>query len=111
MQKQKILTVGGLTVAALLALTLGGCMDDRYTARRDSITRSAGDAIATNQATQTIDPWSPASKDKSTPTSGRKAATAAQRYEQDKVIKPRGLNTTTVTEQATGSQSDTTIQK
>jgi hypothetical protein len=112
MLKQTILKVAGLPVAAALVLTLGGCLDDSYTARRDSVTRAFGDANATNQATQTIDPWSPAAKNSRIETNGKRAAASVRRYETGKVIQPQGLSTSSVTEQAApAAQSDTAVQK
>jgi hypothetical protein len=114
MRKQlNLKKIAGVSGLVLLSLTLQGCWDDdSYTARRDSVTRAFGDANATNQATQTVDPWSPNAKNANVGTNGRRAATAAQRYEQGKVLQPRGLNTTTVIENTgPGNQADTTIQK
>jgi hypothetical protein len=106
---KKIASVSGLV---LLTFTLQGCWDDSYTARRDSVTGSFGDANAVNQATQTVDPWSPNAKNSSIDSNGKRAAAAAQRYEQDKVRRPRGVSTTTVIENTeSGNQSDTAIQK
>lgn len=95
-----------------LAITLSGCISDDYTARRDTVTLGAGDAVAVNQVTQTIDPWPPHAKNSRIDVDGRRLGVAVERYQQNKSIQPRGLNTTTVTGQAgPGAQASTAIQK
>jgi len=78
------------TVAAAVTLgaMLAGC-SDLYYDRRDSITLSAGDAIAANAAEQTVDPWPPRSGDTNIPTSGQKMATAIERYRANKTVQPQ----------------------
>ncbi len=63
------------TVAAtvLLGSFLAGC-SDLYYDRRETVTFAASDALASAQATQTIDPWPPASANR-------------------KIIQPRGMST------------------
>jgi hypothetical protein len=113
MRKRSI--AGRLAVASgllVLPVLLGGWDDDTYLSRRDSISRSFGDANAINQATQTVDPWPEHAKNNKSASNGRRAAKAVQRYEQGKVLQPHGLNTTTVIENTSpGGQADTTIQK
>ena len=41
----------------LSTLVLAGCLDDRYLARRDSVTLGVGNSVASNKATHTIHPW------------------------------------------------------
>jgi hypothetical protein len=101
-----------LAGVAAMSLALSGCISDDYKARRDTVTLGAGDAVAVNQVTQTIDPWPPHAKNSQIDVDGRRLGIAVQRYQQNKSIQPRGLNTTTVTEQAgPGAQASTAIQK
>src|SRR3712207_2200605 len=101
--------------AGLLALAACGCAfadDYDYLDRRDTISSSAGNANASNFATQTIDPWPRYAKDTRSHLEGNRAAVAIKRYQQNKSIPPRGLSTTTISEQAgPGAQSSTSLQK
>jgi hypothetical protein len=67
--------------------TLAGCSDD-YWNRRETIGLSAGDAIAGNEAMQTVDPWPPGSGDRTIAFNGQKMQAAVQRYRDGKVIAP-----------------------
>lgn len=107
-----------LLSAAVLAVSCFGeakpllADDYDYFDRRDTISSSAGNANASNMATQTIDPWPPYVRDTYYPTDGRRAGVGISRYQQNKSIQPRGLNTTTISEQAgPGSQASTSLQK
>jgi len=102
----------GLTAAAILApAMLSGCYEDDYLTRRDTISLSAGDAIATNAATQTIDPWPRYSKDTAINQEGDRAGVAVERYQQNKSIPPKGISTTTISGQAgPGSQASAQIK-
>jgi hypothetical protein len=96
---------------AVAGIALSGCYDD-YFGPRDTVTLGAGDAVAVNQATQTIDPWPPYARDTNLDVDGKRLGAAVTRYQQNKVIPPRGLSTTTVTEQSgPGAQVNTAIQK
>ena len=100
--------------AALLALTAFPALADDYDydARRDTISSSAGNANAANIATQTIDPWHPNAKNTQNHLDGQRARVGITRYQDNKSVQPRGLNTTTVTGQAgPGAQSSTSLQK
>ncbi len=70
------LLAGGMTA---LALSLAGCRD--YLDRKDTLTYSAGNAVAENKAAQTIDPWPPRAFKKSQVTNGERMREAAKRYE------------------------------
>jgi hypothetical protein len=69
--------------------------DVDYFAHRDTISRGAGDANATNLATQTIDPWPPYAGNTDIKVDGKRAGLGMTRYQQNKLIDPRGLNATT----------------
>jgi hypothetical protein len=94
--RKKGIRAGGLAVAALGCATIGlaACYDqDRYLylGHGDTVTLGAGDAVATNKATHTIDPWPPHSKKTNIDLDGKRAAIAVERYETNTSIPPRGL--------------------
>lgn len=102
-----------LTAAAIVmpALLLQGCYEDDYRSRRDTVSLGAGDAIATNAVTQTIDPWNRNAKNTEIHQEGERARVAIERYQQNKSIPPRGLNTTEITGQAgPGAQGSAQIK-
>jgi hypothetical protein len=79
--------VAAVVAAATTGPMLGGC-SQLYWDRRDAIGLSAGDAIAANEAMQTIDPWPPASGNTNLAFNGQRMQTAAERYRTNKVIPP-----------------------
>lgn len=89
--------VAGLALAAGLA----GCSSTQsdqlldpngYLDRRDGISLTAGDAIATNIATQMVDPWPAYAGNRDIPYNGQLAQAAVERYRNHKVIRPRGIS-------------------
>lgn len=102
----------GLTAAAIIApAMLSGCYDDDYRSRRDTISLSAGDAIATDAVTQTIDPWPLHSKNTTINQEGNRAGVAVERYQQNRSIPPKGINTTSISSQAgPGSQASAQVK-
>jgi hypothetical protein len=73
---------------------LAACTSDQsheYLAHSDKITRGAGDAVASNRAVQTIDPWSRPSHNTKIDMDGKRAALAARRYQTNTGAKPKGL--------------------
>jgi hypothetical protein len=98
--------VAAAVVAATLGASLGGCAQI-YWDRRDSIGLSAGDAIAANEAMQTIDPWPAASGNTNIVTNGQRMQAAAERYRTNKVVQPLDPMTmqvaTTPTQQSSSS--------
>ncbi len=93
------------------AFLLQGCYEDDYLSRRDTISLGAGDATATNAVTQTIDPWNPNAKNTEIHQEGERARVAIERYQQNKSVSPRGLNTTEVSGQSgPGSQGSAQIK-
>jgi hypothetical protein len=76
----------------LASVLLAGCAD--YVVRRETVSQNGGDAIATNRATQMVDPWSRASADKTIAFNGEKMQSAVERYRKNRVIQPRGMGTT-----------------
>ncbi len=84
-------------IAALAATTLaGGCVSDMYTDRRDPVSFAAGDAVATNIATQTIDPWPAHAARREIAYDGERMQSAVERYRTNKVTPPRGTSTSSV---------------
>jgi hypothetical protein len=84
------------TVAAVVGLgvILAGCSDIYYD-RRETILFGADDAVASNIAVQTIDPWPPASADRRAPANGERVAAAIKRYRTGRVFTPIGNSTST----------------
>ena len=78
--------------------------DDRHSffAFSDSAVSDAGDSVATNKASHTVDPWSPASRNNRIPMDGQRAATAVRRYQTDTVKKPQGLTGSSSSENREG---------
>ncbi len=79
--------VAAATAAATLGPMLGGC-SELYWDRRDAIGLSAGDAIAANEAAETIDPWPPASGNTNLAFNGQRMQIAAERYRTGAGIQP-----------------------
>ncbi len=110
--------VAAAVVAATLGASLGGCAQ-LYWDRRDAIAFSAGDAIAANEAMETIDPWPAPSGNTNIVTNGQRMQAAAERYRTNKVVQPGDPMTmqvaTTPTQQSSSgdtpsnSTSNTTI--
>ncbi len=100
-----------IAAIAMPAILLQGCYEDEYLSRRDTISLGAGDAIATDQATHTVDPWPPYARDTDINLEGERARVAVRRYQQNKSIPPHGLNTTEISGQAgPGQQSSAQIK-
>lgn len=83
----------GATIAVIGSALplLAGCYESDYYAQRDTITLGAGDAVATNQASQTIDPWPPHAKDTDIDLEGPRAVVAVDAYQSNTSIEPQGL--------------------
>jgi hypothetical protein len=79
-----------LALAALLA-TLAGCSE--YLDRRDTISLGGGNAVASNNVAQMVDPWPRASADRDIAFNGAKMESAVERYRTNRVIPPRGIGT------------------
>lgn len=80
-----------LVLSVGLVGMLGGCAD--YFARRDTITLDGGDALATNQVTQMVDPWPLVSADKNIAFNGERMQRAVERYRTNRVIPPSAAGT------------------
>jgi len=71
---------------------LAGCSDIYYD-RRDAIGLSAGDAAASNEIAQIVDPWPRASSDRNIAFNGQRMEGAIERYRTNKVTAPIGATT------------------
>lgn len=86
-----------LVPALVFAGTLAGCADaDLYFDRRDTITLSAGDAVASNIIVQTVDPWPRTAGNRNIPGNGDRMQAAGERYRTGTVFEPKGLSTSSV---------------
>ncbi len=81
-----------VATAVLLGSVLAGC-SDMYYDRRDTVSFAAYDATAAAQAVQIIDPWPPASADRSHTSNGAVVAGAVERYRTCQVVQPRPTTT------------------
>ena len=82
--------VRSFALAAVLA-TLAGCSE--YLDRRDTISLSGGNAVATNQVTQMVDPWPRASAKRNIAFDGNRMESAVTRYRTNTVYPPVGTGT------------------
>ena len=81
-------SLGGLMLAAALAVALGGCWSGiyenpaaQYVARSDTVTLGAGNAKDVNAATHVIDPWPRNVRDRRISGNGERMVGAVQRYQ------------------------------
>jgi hypothetical protein len=87
---QKIMRIAAFVVIAGTAVA--GCSDIYYE-RRETVASGAADAVASNIAVQTIDPWPPRVADQRITMNGDRAALAAERYRFNRTIVPNGSGT------------------
>jgi hypothetical protein len=81
--------------AVLLGAMLGGC-SDLYWDRRESVAFYAGDAVDSNIAIHTIDPWPPAAAKRRLTANGELMQKAAERYRTNKTTPLRPMGTSSV---------------
>jgi len=81
--------------ALLIAALLGACSDIYYD-RREGVSFQAGNAVASNVAVETIDPWPAAAADRGIPGNGQLVQGAIERYRTNKVVPPQGTGTSSV---------------
>jgi hypothetical protein len=84
------LVLRGLTLAVAL-VALSGCSE--YFDGRDSIALSGGNAVASNEVSQMVDPWPAAAADRNIAFNGEKMQSAVQRYRTNQVTPPNGTGT------------------
>ncbi len=92
----------GFALAALFA-ALTGCSE--YLDRRETISLGGGNSVATNEATQMVDPWPRASADRNIAYNGERMESAVARYRANKVIKPQGIGTSSASYQSDSGNS------
>jgi hypothetical protein len=89
----------------VLCASLGACIDEEHYLHHDMVSSHAGDAIAVNAATQTIDPWPKESKNSKIDVDGKRLALGVERYQENKSIPPRGLNNSSAPQQQQQQQA------
>jgi len=75
-----------IVLLATVCLTLAACdhyMEDRYLVRRDAVTSSAGDSVASNSAVQIPTSWPRGSHDTNIVFDGEKMSNAVKSYRED----------------------------
>lgn len=99
---RRTLAVGS---AVLFCVSLSACIDEEHFAHHDFVSPVTGDAVAVNQATQTINPWPKEAKDSTINVDGKRLAIGIARYEANKSIPPRGTSTSSAAPQQQQQQS------
>lgn len=103
------LAAGVLTVIGFGGWLAGCASSDLYLDRRDSIALGAGDAVAANAITQTVDPWPAGGGDKNIPFNGQKMQSAVERYRDGKVTPPSDPQDFMSTNQTPATVNNTTV--
>ncbi len=80
-----------LALSVALALSLTACSE--YLDRRETVSLNGGNALASNQATQVVDPWPRDSANHNIAFSGVRMQTAVERYRTHRIIEPVGTGT------------------
>jgi hypothetical protein len=81
-------------VLVVLGAALSACSEIYYD-RRETVSLGAGDAVAINAATQTVDPWPRHSANRNIAFNGERMQAAAERYRLNKVTVPVSATTST----------------
>ena len=84
--------VCGIVAVVIFGSIVAGCSDIYYD-RRETILFGADDAVASNIAVQTIDPWPPHVENRRPPANGERVAAAIKRYRTGRVLTPIGNDT------------------
>jgi hypothetical protein len=74
--------------AVMGVLVLGGCSQELYTETQDSVTTQFGDAVKSNIAMQTVDPWPAHAQRTNLSYSGRPMNAAIDRYYTGTILPP-----------------------
>jgi hypothetical protein len=84
----------GRVIAAvvLFGALLAGCSSDIYLDRRETIALGAEDAVASNMAEETVDPWPRYSNNNNLAFNGERMQRAVECYRKNKVTQPADLN-------------------
>jgi hypothetical protein len=91
-----------LALSAALATLLAACSE--YLDRREAVSLNAGDALASNQVTQVVDPWPRDSANRNIAFNGERMQSAIARYRTNRVYAPVGIGTSGAYGQSSGSQ-------
>jgi hypothetical protein len=97
-----------LALVGLFAVLAGCSQYDQYADRRDTIAPSGGNAVATNQMTQMVDPWPRHSADRNIAFSGTRMESAVTRYRTNTVYPPSGTGTSATYQAQPAAQNNTT---
>jgi hypothetical protein len=84
--------------ATVFAAMLAGCSDIYYD-RRETVSIGAGDAVASNRAIHTIDPWPRHSANRNIAFNGERLQGAIERYRHHEVVEPRPESTSNLSSQ------------
>jgi hypothetical protein len=84
-----------MAIALLIAALQGACSDIYYD-RREGVSFQAGNAVASNVAVETIDPWPAAAANREIAGNGQRVQGAIERYRNNKVTPPQGTGTSSV---------------
>jgi hypothetical protein len=76
-----------LALVVVIGSAVAGC-SDMYFDRRETISLSAGDAVAVNKVTHTIDPWPAHAQNDRIAFNGQLMQSAQDRYKRGKVYTP-----------------------
>jgi hypothetical protein len=79
--------IKGIAAVVVVAATVAGC-SEVYFDRRETVSLGAGDAVATNKVTHTVDPWPRASTNNNIAFNGMLMQSAQDRYNRGKVVTP-----------------------
>jgi hypothetical protein len=97
-RSSNIVAVRAVAATVVLGVLLAGC-SDLYYDRRETILFGADNAVASNMAVQTIDPWPPGSANRRAPANGERVAAAIKRYRTGRVFMPVGNGTSSTYQQ------------
>jgi hypothetical protein len=81
-----------VVLALAASVLLGGCSDIYYD-RRETIALGGSDAVVSNRAIHTVDPWPRHSQNPNLAFNGERSQTAVERYRHNKVIEPVNVTT------------------
>jgi hypothetical protein len=95
-----------LALAAGLAV-LTGCSE--YLDRRDTIALNGGDALASDKASQVIDPWPRDSANRAIAYDGQVMESAVERYRTNRVYPPQGTGTSNTYQQGAAPANNTPV--
>lgn len=96
-----------LLALAVSFAALSGCSE--YFDRRDTIALNGGDAVASDNAGQVIDPWPRASADRSIGYDGQVMESAVERYRTNRVYPPQGTGTSSTYQQGSQPANNTPV--